>query len=216
MGWYARMEREGILNAMGTGSWGADRLALYLPTKDGEPAWFAEAKRDRAADLGTITHARIEAWLTGEELDPDGLPTDLYDKSANGFDRFRRWWDGKGFRLAGSELQMVSETMRVGGTMDVAATRDEYDGHGIAVVDIKSSKSSLYWPYKEHKSQGQTYGRIWTELHAEPVHEVWVYRCGTTPSDSGQEYQLTDKQRKAGDMLFDGALMSYRAARDLE
>ena len=219
--WYAAMEREGILDVVkqheleyGDCPDGPEILAASpKPNEKGEPVYFAEVRRDKAASLGTITHARIEAWLRGEALEADDLPADLYAQSVNGFDRFRRWWDGHGLKFVASEFQMVSEAMQVGGTMDVLASSAE---HGTVVVDIKSSKSSQWWPYKEVKSQAQTYGRIWSEIHVETVHEVWVYRCGTTPDDRGQEYRLTEKDRAAGDRLFDGALTCYLAARDLE
>jgi hypothetical protein len=204
--WYAAMEREGWMGG-----------APVPPTNaKGDPVYFAEVKRDRSADLGTIVHARIEAWLRGEELEPDDLPPDLYAESVHGFDRFRRWWDEKRFMCVGSEVQMVSEEMQVGGTMDVAARGLDQLGLGITVVDIKSSKASQYWPYKENKAQAQTYGRMWTELNHAPVHEVWLYRCGTTPQDKGQEYQLSEKERSAGNRLFDGALLAYEAAKELE
>ena len=213
LGWYARMERDGILDLMGDDAWTAGNLMDCLPRNDdGEPKWYADSKKEKAADLGTITHARIEGWLTGDELDPEGLDPEQFKQSINGFDRFRRWFDGKGFQLLHSERPMVSEVLRIGGTLDVGAR----NASGLCVVDIKSSKASKYWPYKEHKSQPQTYGRIWTELDGEPVSEVWVYRCGTTVNDPGQEYQLSDKERAAGDRLFNGALECYLAARDLE
>jgi len=203
--WYAAMERDNAL------------LPIPEPNAKGDPVYFAELKRDKAADLGTITHARIEAWLRGEELDPDDLPDDLYAQSVNGFDRFRRWWESKSFFLVASELQMVSEELQVGGTMDVAATNLSCAGSkGIIVVDIKASKASPGWPYKEMKAQAQTYGRIWTELNHAPVHDVWLYRCGTTVNDPGQEYLLSDRERAASNDLFDGALLAYRAARELE
>jgi hypothetical protein len=222
-GWYAGTEREGILEFMDRArtmmlspAWTAEQLRTALPQKDGKPQWFAEIRRDKAADLGTIVHARIEAWLRGEELEPDDLPPDLYAESIHGYDRFRRWWDEKRFMCVGSEVQMVSEEMQVGGTMDVAARGLDQLGLGISVVDIKSSKASQYWPYKENKAQAQTYGRMWTELNHAPVHEVWLYRCGTTPQDKGQEYQLSEKERSAGNRLFDGALLAYEAAKELE
>lgn len=216
LGWYARTEREAILDLMGDDSWTAGNLEPCLPrTDEGDPRPFADIRKEKAADLGTIVHARIEAWLTGQELEPDGLDPEQFRESVHGFDRFRRWFDGKGFTLVASELQMVSEAMQVGGTMDVAVK--DKTAEGICVVDIKSSKASKWWPYKEHKAQPQTYGRIWSEINGEaPVHEVWVYRCGTTPKDLGQEYQLTEKERAAGNRLFGGALACYLAARDLE
>lgn len=187
--WAAKLEREKVLEYLEAG--------LPLPE-----ARFHSIKRDRAADLGTITHARIEAWLQGNEVDPDGIDPDLYAKSENGLGRFRDWWDATGMTLLHSELQMVSDWLEFGGTADVLAC--DRDGR-LCLVDIKTSKASRYWPYDETLAQVAAYAELYIELYASKVDRIMVWRVGTEPDDPGQVYELTADERGYGWQVFGDA-----------
>jgi len=203
--WYAAMEREAL--QLG--------LPIPPPNEKGEPVYFAEVKRDKAASLGTITHARIEAWMIGSELDPEGLPHDLYAQSVHGFDRFRTWFEDEGYTREGSEseVQVVSEELQCGGTGDhwVNGKHSGWD-----YLDIKTSKSSRYWPYPDTKGQCATYPRIYHEVRNRATDRVWIVRVGTTPDDIIQPYLMTDDERLWGKKLFEAARAAYTALRELE
>jgi hypothetical protein len=201
-----------MLSSMGPTVRLAD-FEAWLPTTQGKPAWFAEAKRDRAADLGTITHARIEAWLQGTSLDPDGIPPALYEQSVHGQNRFAEWWYAHGFKWVASEQKLISEKLQVGGTADIAATtRDGIN----ALIDIKTSKASAYWPYAENIAQAATYAEMLADTTGINVQQVWLVRVGKEAGDTVETVCLTDSQRAAGRMLFDGALRCYQALRLLD
>jgi hypothetical protein len=220
--WYAAMEREGVLEVAheidrGNGIPTADAIEVCLPhpNEKGEPVYFAEVRRDKAASLGTITHARIEAWMTGEELDAEGLPPDLYAQSVHGFDRFRQWFEAEGYTREGSEseVQVVSEELQCGGTGDHWV----YGQHsGWDYLDIKTSKASRYWPYADTKGQCSTYPRIYHEARNKATDRVWIVRVGTTPDDIIQPYLMTDDERLWGKKLFEAARAAYTALRELE
>ena len=222
--WYAGTERDGILTEMeryearmdGAPLNASDvRATLPRPNDKGEPVYFAEVKRDKAASLGSITHARIEAWMIGSELDPEGLPHDLYTQSVHGFDRFRTWFEDEGYTRDGSEseVQVVSEELQAGGTGDhwVHGTHSGWD-----YLDIKTSKSSRYWPYPDTKGQCATYPRIYHEARNKATDRVWIVRVGTTPDDIIQPYLMTDDERLWGKKLFEAARAAYTALRELE
>jgi len=199
--WYASVERD-------------NRLEPLPPNNDkGEPVYFAEVRRDKAASLGTITHARIEAWMLGDELDPDGLPADLYAQSIHGFDRFRQWFEEQGYTREGSqsEVQLVSEEMQAGGTGDHWLANKGWD-----YLDIKTSKATRYWPYGDTKGQCATYPRFYQEVHGRRTDRVWIVRVGTTPDDIIQPYLMTDDERLWGTKLFEAARSAYMALRELE
>jgi len=201
--WYASVERDNRTEP------------LPPPNDKGEPVYFAEVKRDKAASLGTITHARIEAWMIGDELDPEGLPPDLYAQSIHGFDRFREWFDAQGYTRDGSEseVQVVSEEMQCGGTGDhwVRGKNSGWD-----YVDIKTSKATRSWPYPDTKSQCATYPRIYQEARNKATDRVWIVRVGTTPDDIIQPYLMSDDERLWGTKLFEAARSAYMALRELE
>jgi hypothetical protein len=211
--WYAEMEREGIWQSMGNGAWSADRLRAAHPrTKEGKYASYAMMKRDRAADLGTVTHGRIEAFLNNTELDPEGIPSDLYAQSQHGLDRFIEWWVGQELHVVETEKQMVSERLRVGGTGDCFAQRG---GH-LVYVDIKTSKASKWWPYDEAIAQVSCYAEMYHEVAGLEVAEVMLARVGKEQSDTLQTYTLTRDERAAGMDLFKAALSAYNAKKRLK
>ena len=116
--WGLGMERDGILDSVrnaltryedGTGRYLRDVIIETLEglppnNAKGEPTYFCERFTERAADIGTVTHARCEAFLNGVELDEEGLDAELVDKSMNGFIRFHDWW---------TENQLRSEETRL-------------------------------------------------------------------------------------------------------
>ena len=201
-GWYASEERAGVVRYM--------KEQRPLPTKaDGKPLWFAEMKRDKAADLGTITHFRIEAWRRQEVAETTGLPPDLWSQSQHGLDRFVAWYREQGFKPVASEKKVIHERdgMEYGGTIDCL----EVDSSMRKVLlDLKTSKASPWWPYDE------TYAQVAAYAEAEGgVERIIVCRVGKTPGDELQTVELTAREREAGWMLFRGAYAAYEAKRAL-
>ena len=201
--WYADMERQGVMACLAAGK--------QPPVKDdGKPLWFAEAKRDRAADLGTVTHARCEAFNRGEELEPDDIPADLYEQSLHGFERYKTWLHESGLTVVGVEEQFVYEGERIayGGTRDVVCVDQQ---RRRVLVDLKTSKASRYWPYDETFAQVAAYAH---PSEAE-IDRIAVVRIGKEPGDPGQERWLNDAERDAGWRIFCGAYEAYDGKRML-
>ena len=178
----------------------------------GEPTYFCERFTERAADIGTVTHARCEAFLHGVELDEEGLDAELVDKSMNGFIRFHDWWCERKLAVVHSELQMVSETMQVGGTADIIARNP--DGT-LTLVDLKTSKGSKYYPYPETFGQVAVYAAMYEEFVHDPIRDVHICRIGKEENDPGQTYTLTAAERAAGMRLFRAGLEAYNARKEL-
>jgi len=141
------------------------------------------------ADLGKLIHARVEAYLRGYDgIDPGGLDPDLIAKSDHGFERFIARWESSDYKVLNSELQMVSEVLRCGGTLDIEA---ECSKRGPGIVDIKSSK-----PYRD----GRPYDKVlvqcggYSRLRRETGEVRWVevWRVGKGPKDAGDVYQVKD------------------------
>ena len=203
MPWAAKMEREGILAHFANGG---DAGSLPRP-------FYYAGHTNRAADLGTIAHAHIEAWLTGRELDPDGLDPALYEQALEPFARFKAWWDEEGMTLVVSEQQLVHEQYRYGGTIDFVAR----DQHGKVVLgDIKTTKANKSWPYDTVIAQVAAYEQLWNaraKAPNAPVERVVVVRVGKEASDPGQRVWLDPAKREAGWRLFLAAQAAYEAKR---
>ena len=208
--WYADMERQGIRKFIT--DWYKERGLIEgvfscLPEK-----WFADVKKDRAADIGTVTHARCEAFLKGMELDEGGFDAELLDKSTNGWVRFHDWWTSAGLAVLHSELQMVSEAMQVGGTADIVALAP--DG-ALVLVDLKTSKASKWWPYPEVFAQVAAYAAMFEEVHRTAIGTIHVARIGKEEDDPGQTYTLSPAERDGGLRLFRAALEVYNVKKEI-
>jgi len=213
--WAARVERDGVLQhnrLMWSGpNVGAAVLESMLPVdEEGKPLYFYAAKRDAAADAGTIAHARIHAHLRNLELDEEGLPPAALELSHNGYRRWLDWWTEQNARCVATELALVSEALQVGGTLDIVAETPQ----GLTLADVKTTKrpDPRYWPYHEMVGQVAAYQILWNESHPwDPIRCACICRVGKEADDPGEVTWLTNAQLAAGADLFRGALAAYRA-----
>lgn len=112
--------------------------------------------RDSAADAGTMAHAAVEAFLHGQ---PFAFPeSDLGKKATTSFEAFREWAAQSNLVCTHTEVGMVSEAHRYGGTMDALLVSGRR-----AVGDWKSSNAL----YPEYLCQIAAYGILWEENHPE-------------------------------------------------
>ena len=202
MNWYASEERKGVLAAMESGK----------PLPKGP---FAERKRDKAADLGTITHARVEGFLKSDPLDPEGIPDDLYAASEHGYLRFLNWWSSEGMSVVESEKVMCFEDigMAYGGTADIIA--QDRTGR-LTLVDLKTSKKSRYWPYAEIYAQVAAYAVAYENIEGTPIDRICIVRIGKEVDDDLQVVEVDPEQKRAGWGLFRAAYHAYEHKKELE
>jgi len=73
--------------------------------------------RDSAAGSGTLAHAAVESWVRKEPFTFEG-PVDVVDRAKRAFEAFLEWADTTQLVVSHSEVTIVSESLRVGGTLD--------------------------------------------------------------------------------------------------
>jgi len=223
--WYASEERKGILNAVD------ESYKYVLDTMDGADAPsreitlpkgpFAELKRDNAADLGTVVHARVEGFLRGDMLEPDGIPDDIYDASEYAYLRFVNWWISNQFTIVESEKKMICEDfdmcynfdLRYGGTADIIA-RDQ-NGR-LTLIDLKTSNKSRFWPYPEIFAQVAAYAKAYWLSEDDHIERILIVRIGKDIKDEVQVVEVSEEQRDSGYDLFCGAVIAHEAKKALE
>jgi hypothetical protein len=185
-----------------------DKPALIRwANKQGLAGIDTTVKVKRAADIGTVGHARIEAHLRGMELDESNLDHELVDKSANAFLRFLEWWDKSGLEVKGTEIQMISEAIQVGGTMDILAASKEGK---LVLVDIKTSGGI----YREMRLQASAYAGIYEEISGAEISDVLVARVGKEEQDTF-EFEPVPNWRE-GFLVFSDLAKIYRALQAFE
>ena len=131
--------------------------------------------RDKAADIGTIAHAAIEAHCKGEPFEFVGEP-DVVDKARKAFENFKTWFDGSNLIATHTEVGLVSEKYRFGGTLDAILF-----GKKRTLGDWKSSNKTG----PKMLMQVAAYGKLWAEHHP------------NEPLDGG--YDLLRVDKKNGD-----------------
>lgn len=117
-------------------------------------------ERDAAADAGTLAHAAVEAWVKGANFSFEG-PPEVCEKAQRAFGAFLEWADQTQLKVTHTELPLISEQHRFGGTLDAILVRGKR-----SLGDWKSSNAV----YGEYLIQVAAYGRLWMEnFPGEPI-----------------------------------------------
>lgn len=153
----------------------------------------------QAADIGTIAHLMIECHLKGEDFFKlhagEYAPNDV-DKASNAYIAYLDWEKGKKIILIGSEIRLVSEKYKFGGTLDKVAVIDDR----LTLIDFKTSKAL----YDSHIYQTCGYENLWGEEH-DPVDDVIVLRLSKEDDPLIEPFEpilLNAKQRENGWEIF--------------
>lgn len=110
-------------------------------------------ERDAAASAGTLAHAAVEAHVRGKPMEWAGEPS-VVEKAQKAFGAFLEWADQTKLTVDKTELPLVSEQYRFGGTFDAILL-----GSKRAMGDWKSSNGI----YGEYLAQLAAYGQLWKE-----------------------------------------------------
>ena len=136
---------------------------------------------DSLADVGTLAHRIVECHLKNQVVDYGDYSPNQRKMAENAAKKFFNWESKHQFKLLGSELQLVSEKHKFGGTCDIYC---ELDGKK-TLIDIKTSKDC----YKDHFSQVAAY-RLLLEENGYPVEEVKILRIGRDDSEGFDEKEV--------------------------
>lgn len=102
--------------------------------------------RDDAADAGKIGHTWVEDTIHGRELTPfPAAPVEMLDAASNALAAFVDWRKRNDVEFLETELPLVSEVHRFGGTLDALARI----GGKLRLVDFKTGNRV----YPEHLAQ---------------------------------------------------------------
>ena len=109
--------------------------------------------RDEAADAGTLAHGAVEAWVKRQDFAFTGEPS-VIERAQRAFGAFLEWADQTKLTVDKTELPLVSERFKFGGTFDAILL-----GTKRAMGDWKSSNGI----YGEYLAQLAAYGQLWRE-----------------------------------------------------
>lgn len=110
-------------------------------------------ERDKAADAGTMAHAAIDNWIHGKEVAFAG-PAEICEKATVAYSAFLEWAAQTNLKATHTELPLVSEKHKFGGTFDALLVKGKR-----SMGDWKSSNRV----YPEYLVQVAAYGKLWEE-----------------------------------------------------
>jgi hypothetical protein len=119
-----------------------------------------EAVYTPEADIGTLVHQLIEAEIHG--LAHPKIAAQFRKPVTSAFEAWQEWMENSQIVVVATELPLVSEEHRFGGTLD-AVLRDRKGR--LAIGDWKSSKAV----YGEYLRQVAAYGILWDEYNEEKI-----------------------------------------------
>ena len=109
----------------------------------------------KAADAGTCAHDMIEAWIRGYEFDPQPYEYEALDTAKPAFDGFLKWTKQTNLQMGETEVSLVSERHKYGGTLDSMMMGDGE----LALGDWKTSGGI----YPDYLIQLAAYKQLWEE-----------------------------------------------------
>jgi hypothetical protein len=108
--------------------------------------------RDAAADAGTLAHNAVEQWIKGSPVSFGD--SDVERKAKKSFDAFMEWADQTSLKVTHTEVPLVSEKYKFGGTLDAMLIRSRR-----SLGDWKCANAI----YGEYLCQIAAYGLLWNE-----------------------------------------------------
>jgi hypothetical protein len=140
---------------------------------------------DASAEAGKAAHRMIQCHLTGEMFDGSEYSADMLSLASNAYLKYLEWENGKTLQNIHSEMALVSEKFRVGGTIDLYC---ELNGKP-TLVDFKTSSSGI-WPEMKHQTAGGY--RLLLEDNGFPVEQVLIIRTGRSEQMDFEVYEVGD------------------------
>lgn len=117
--------------------------------------------RQQAADAGTVAHELVEAWLQ-KRASTSEAPVEIMDKAQKSFGAFLEWAEGSKLQVTHTEMQLVSEAHRYGGTPDALLIHGKR-----SMGDWKTSNAV----YSDYLIQLAAYGNLWNENNPDDLVE---------------------------------------------
>lgn len=185
---------------------------IFWAWRKGKEGVDYKALRDKAADIGTITHDLIEQFLrSGPEPESAiNARRNDYEKACRAFHAWREWFDKEDLHVESFERPLVSEIHQFGGTPDALARR----GNGPLVImpDWKTSKDI----YPEYLAQLGGYAILLEENAVTKIEEALILRADKEKDMTWEVVRLDEAQLLRARKAFLAALKAYTAREELK
>lgn len=137
---------------------------LYWANTQGLEGKTLDQARIPAATAGTMAHSLVEAHLNKQPLPELSGDADVIAKARRAFEAFLTWSEMSRLEIRHTEVSLVSDTHKFGGTLDAIGIIN--GGNGLALIDWKTSNSV----YSDYLYQMAAYRLLWEETY--PEHPI--------------------------------------------
>lgn len=138
---------------------------------------------DELAQVGTCAHTMVEAMLKGIEPELADFSKTQIDKAENSILSFLEWQKSNQLEVIQTELQLVSEKLKFGGTVDCYCKLNDK----FTILDFKTGKGI----YDDYLFQVSAYKYLAVE-NGYPVHQVGMLQIGRTEDEGFSEVYLSN------------------------
>ncbi len=157
--------------------------------------------KTESAKPGTLTHSFIEGHIKGEKVDTSDFTENQIELAKNSYFAFVEWEKAMKPKYLGTEIQLVSEKYRFGGTADMIG---EIGGE-LVLCDWKSSKGI----YPEMTIQIAAYKIAYEEMNpGKKVHHGGILRLDRETS-AYDYHDISSKKMEWGWDVFQHCLALY-------
>ncbi len=145
------------------GRWKESGALIFWAWQQGKDGFDFRETRDKAAEAGTLAHALVEWHITGKSdqeitalIEAEKVAPEILEKAHQAYENYLNWERTTKLKVIQTEMSLVSEKHKFGGTFD-----------GIAIVDIDGVRALCDWKtggiYTEALIQCAAYAGLWTE-----------------------------------------------------
>lgn len=146
---------------------GASTIAKMGESMDFLLSWYHKLGQDgkdpkkvveEAGSMGTVCHGLVQCYFQGNEGNFDEFSKAEIEKGTQMFEKFKKVWAEQNLQWLASEVVLVSEEYRYGGTLDLIAYNKDGD---LTLADVKTSPRI----YGHMLRQIAGYEYLWCEHH---------------------------------------------------
>jgi len=134
---------------------------MHWAWEEGRAGRHYRETREAAADAGTLAHEMVECHIRQIARPVREVTAETRRLAQLSFDAFREWFDGSRIELVETEMHLISEEFRFGGTPDAV-------GHlkkPLALLDWKTSRGI----YADYLIQLAAYEHLWNANRDEQI-----------------------------------------------
>jgi len=117
----------------------------------------------------------VECFIRGAAFESAKYPAEILEPAERAFGAFRRWAEQSNLKPVKTEIGLVSQRFRYGGTLDAVSLNDE-----LHLLDWKTSNAV----YSDYLLQLAAYGQLWDEnFPDQPVRGFELVRFSKAEGD---------------------------------